>query len=338
MMHKTTRYASLLLALVLLLSGCLLPETATKDTSASDRILFAMDTEMSLRLYGDEGGKTMDELEALLRELDGDLSVTARDGALAELNRTGRSDNEHIQNLTRGALALSAETDGALDITLYPASLLWGFTTDAHRIPAAEELEALSGRLGMDRITLDETGVTLQPDTVLDFGALAKGYAADLCRAQMEQAGLSGILNLGGNIQTVGAKPDGTDWVIGIQDPDGPDYRLTLTLPGSAAVVTSGDYQRYFEADGVRYCHILDPETRSPVRGSLRSVTVVAEQGLTADGLATALFVLGREKGTELWRQRQDFEAIWMEADGTVHITAGLAGKVSGAECQVIEP
>jgi thiamine biosynthesis lipoprotein len=177
---------------------------------------------------------------------------------------------------------------------------------------------------------------------MLDFGALAKGYAADLCRSAMENAGVSGILSLGGNIQTVGTKPDGSDWVIGVRDPDDPGrYALTLRLQGSQALVTSGDYQRYFEADGVRYCHILDPQTLSPVRGGLRSVTVVTGAdpgGRMADGFSTALYVLGREAGTALWRQLGGFEVIWIEDDGRVWVTPGLEGRVAEGEYEVIEP
>ena len=114
-------------------------------------------------------------------------------------------------------------------------------------------------------------------------------------------------------------------------------YLLTLRLSGAKAVVASGDYQRYFMQDSVRYCHILDPETLAPVRGSLRSVTVVAEGGLLADSLSTALYVLGREAGTTLWRQRGDFEAIWIEDDGSVWVTPGLKDRIVEGDFRVIE-
>ena len=325
------------IALVLaLLTGCILPEGAEPDRTSSERTVFAMDTEMSLRLYGDDG-TGMDALASLLNALDRELSVTDDDSDLTALNRTGSSDNANLRALTEAALSISRRTGGALDVTLFPASLRWGFTTDEHRIPEPAELEALRGSVGMDGIALSETGITLTQGRILDFGALAKGYAADLCRAELEGRKRTGILNLGGNIQTVGQKPDGSDWVIGIQDPEDPGaFLLTLSVRGSTAVVTSGDYQRYFEQDGVRYCHILDPETLSPVRGSLRSVTVVADSGVLADGLATALFVLGRERAAEVWRSSEDFEAIFLEDDGTVWITGGLEGKTAGAEVQVI--
>ena len=115
-------------------------------------------------------------------------------------------------------------------------------------------------------------------------------------------------------------------------------YLLTLRLSGSASAVASGDYQRFFMQDGVRYCHILDPKTLSPVRGSLRSVTVVTDGGLKADGLSTALFVLGREAGIALWQSMGDFEAVWIEANGTVWITPGLKDRVVEGSYQVIEP
>ena len=338
-MYRITKIAGILLALALLLSGCILPDGTDQSRAASERSVFAMNTEMSLRLYGDADGSAMQGLAERIAELDRALSVTAENSDLAALNQSGASENAHIRTLTERAIALSARTGGALDITLYPASLLWGFTTDAQRIPEEAELEALRDRVGMDGISLTETGVRLAEGRMLDFGALAKGYAADLCREELERKKLSGILNLGGNIQTVGSKPDGSDWMIGLQDPDDPGaFFLTLRITGSMAVVTSGDYQRYFEQDGVRYCHILDPETLSPVRGSLRSVTIVAKEGLLADGLATALFVLGREKGAELWRESGDFEAVWRESDGTAWITPGLEAMAAGGNYRVIEP
>ena len=330
----------ILLALALLLSACdLLPDPNTGSRTMSEQSIWAMDTQMDLRLYGDGDGSVMGSLTALLNELDRTFSATSANSALTALNESGQTDNERISYLAGRAREISALTDGALDITLLPVSRAWGFGTGSYRIVPAEELEALRGVVGMDRITVADGAVSLAAGTKLDFGALAKGYAADLCRAKLEQAGLSGILSLGGNIQTVGTKPDGSDWVVGVQDPDDAGrYVLTLRLTGTRAAVTSGDYQRYFEQDGVRYCHILDPGTLSPVRNSLRSVTVVADEGLLADGLSTALFVMGREAGEAFWRKQRNFEAIWIEADGTVWVTPGLRDRIAEGSYEVIEP
>ncbi len=335
------RLLAVLLLLALLLAACeLLPDVGAKPREISEQSIWAMDTQMDLRLYGDADGACMAKLTALLNELDRELSATDPDSALSALNSSGRTDDARIVYLTGRALELSGICGGALDITLLPVSRAWGFTTEAQAVPEAGALEALRERVGMDRITLADGELSLPAGTELDFGALAKGYAADLCRAEMEAAGLSGILSLGGNIQTVGTKPDGSDWIIGVQDPDDPGrYALTLRLTGSRAAVSSGDYQRFFMQDGVRYCHILDPETLAPVRGTLRAVTVVADEGLLADGLSTALFVLGREAGEAFWReQARSFEAIWIEEDGSVWVTPGLADSIVEGSFEVIEP
>ena len=122
-----------------------------------------------------------------------------------------------------------------------------------------------------------------------------------------------------------------------MQDPDDPAaYVVTLSVEGTRAVVTSGDYQRYFEYDGTRYCHIFDPATGCPVQGELRSVTVVAESGLLADGLSTALFVMGYDKGEALWRESDDFECIWLFSDGSVRLTQGLEQAASGCAFTVV--
>lgn len=325
---------------MVLFTGCnLLPEGGSPSRAVSESSIWAMDTQMELRLYGDTEGAVMAELITVLNRLDKTLSATSAESALTALNESGRTEDADIVYLAAKARTVSAQTGGALDITLLPVSRLWGFGTDSYTVPDSAELEALRDRVGMDKLTVSDGAVSVSAGTMLDFGALAKGYAADLCRAKMEEAGIAGILSLGGNIQTVGTKPDGSDWIIGVQDPDDMGrYLLTLRLSGSASAVASGDYQRFFMQDGVRYCHILDPKTLSPVRGSLRSVTVVTDGGLKADGLSTALFVLGREAGIELWRQRGDFEAVWIEADGTRWITPGLKDRVVEGSYQVIEP
>ena len=334
------KHLFIILVLALFLVGCnLLPDAGEQPRALSESSIWAMDTQMDLRLYGDKDGTLMAELTATLNRLDHTLSATAADSALTALNESGWTDDRDIVYLASNARKISEQTGGALDITLLPVSRLWGFTTGSYGVPAAADLEALRDRVGMDKLSLTDESVSVPAGTKLDFGALAKGYAADLCRARMEEAGLSGLLALGGNIQTVGTKPDGTDWIIGVQDPnDAGRYILTLRLTGSKAAVSSGDYQRYFVQDSVRYCHIMDPETLAPVRGSLRSVTVVANEGLLADGLSTALYVLGREAGTELWRQRGNFEAVWIEDDGVVWVTPGLKDRIADGDCQVIEP
>jgi thiamine biosynthesis lipoprotein len=330
----------LLLVLALLLAACdLLPDPNTGSRAMSEQSIWAMDTQMDLRLYGDADGAVMAELTALLNELDRTFSATSANSALTALNESGRTEDAGIVYLTCQAQEISALTGGAMDITLLPVSRAWGFPAKSYRVPDAAELEALRAVVGMDRITVSDGVVTLADGTMLDFGALAKGYAADLCRAKLEEAGRSGILSLGGNIQTVGTKPDGSDWIVGVQDPDHEGrYVLTLRLTGTKAAVTSGDYQRNFTQDGVLYCHILDPGTLSPVRGTLRAVTVIADEGLLADGLSTALYVMGREAGEAFQRERGGFEAIWIEADGTVWVSPGLQDRIVEGSFEVIEP
>ena len=328
------------LALALLLSACnLLPDAGAKPQAVSEQSIWAMDTQMDLRLYGDSDGKLMAKLTALLNELDRSLSATNPDSALSALNRSGATTDPQLMQLAAEALTVSEQTGGALDVTLLPVSRAWGFTTEHKAVPEPDVLEALRERVGMDKLLLSAAGLELAEGTELDLGSVAKGWAADRCRGEMEKAGLSGILSLGGNIQTVGTKPDGSPWIVGVQDPnDTGRYSLTLRLTGARAVVSSGDYQRFFMENGVRYCHILDPKTLAPVQGSLRCVTVVADSGVRADALSTALYVLGRETGAALWRSLRDFEAIWQEADGSVWITPGLKEAVAEGSFEVIEP
>ena len=325
---------ALLTAMILLLT---LPACGAQPArTARDREVFAMDTVMELRVY-DSSDAVLDEMDAALAALSRELNAEDDNGGLYALNRAGGGENAALADLVRRAAALSARTGGALDVSLHLASLAWGFPSKRYSIPTEADLTELANHCGMRLVACAGDRITLQNGAELDLGAVAKGYAADRCRAILERAGVSGILSLGGNIQTVGKKPDGSDWTVAIQDPDDPgSYLLTMTVTGTKSVVTSGDYQRFFERDGARYCHILNPETLSPARNGLRMVTIVADEGFLADGLSTALFVMGLERGIEFWRAGNDFEAIWLTEDGTVTVTEGLEDRISYKNAEVV--
>lgn len=321
---------ALLVLLLLPLCGCA-PQADTRE-------IFAMDTVMELTVYGSGAADRTRETAELLSWLEAKLSVTRADSEVARLNAGKTVDlSKETAELLRRSLRLRDETGGALEPFLYPLTRLWGFTTGDYRVPSdAEIAETLAGIRG-GSYTLEGDTASLH-GLALDFGAVTKGYAGQLAAERLRAAGVtSAILSLGGNVQTVGLKPDGSLWNVAIRDPEDPEGYLGVLAVGETAVVTSGGYQRYFEEDGVRYIHILDPETGRPADAGLSSVTIVSADGLLADGLSTALYVLGLDRAEALWRDRSDFEAVLVAKDGAIYVTAGLAEAFSGAEFQVIE-
>jgi thiamine biosynthesis lipoprotein len=177
-------------------------------------------------------------------------------------------------------------------------------------------------------VTLGEDcSLSLEDGTMIDLGAVAKGYTGDLLCEALEKRGVrAAIVNLGGNVQTYGKKPDGSRWKIGIASPDGEGSACTVMTNG-AAIVTSGAYERYFEKDGRRYCHIIDPSNGRPVDGDLLSVTVIGENGFECDALSTAMFVLGKDGAISYWREHGGFEMILITEKG-VSATSGIASDV----------
>lgn len=318
--------AALVLGLLLSLpAGC-----QVEDVEEESRI-FAMDTVMTLTYHGQDresGREALEEGVAAVYELEDLLSATAPDSEISALNEAGQAHlSPDTAQLLSAALELCALTGGALDITAYPAVEAWGFTTGEYRVPNQAELEELGDHIDYTRVSLDQESASLPDGMKLDLGAVAKGYTADrLAKLAQERDITSALLDLGqSTILALGAKPDGSPWRIGIQDPQGEGYLGVLELEGQA-MGTSGGYQRYFERDGVRYWHIIDPATAAPARSGLLSVTVVSPSGLACDGLSTALFVMGLERGTQFWRDHPEleFEALFILEDGSLALTSGL--------------
>ena len=232
---------------------------------------------------------------------------------------------ERTAELLSFALRMAQETGGALEPTLYPVLSAWGFTTDENRIPPGGQIDGLLETVGYDRVQVTDDGVTMADGMMLDLGSVGKGYAGDRAEQILREKGIdSAVLDIGGNIQAVGTKPDGSDWKLGLRSPFGEGIFGTLQI-ADKAVVTSGNYERYFIGeDGVRYGHILDPKTGYPVDNGLASVTIIAKEGKVCDALSTALFVMGLEDAVRYWRSRQEeqpFDMILVTEEKEVYVT-----------------
>lgn len=315
-----------LMALVLalcLLSGC------GRSTPVSATV-FAMDTVMELSVYGDE--TVLDEAEALIYDLEAQVSVTREGSEISAINRTGSGTvTGEAKALMARALELCRRTEGALDISIYPVVRAWGFTTGEYQVPDHRTISGLLARVDYSEIEFDaETGtVTLPEGMEIDLGSVTKGYLSSRLAELFRDRGISSaLINLGGNVQALGTKPDGSLWQVAVQDPERDSYLGVLSI-ADRAVITSGGYERYFEEDGTTYWHIMDPATGYPADSGLISVTVVGQDGTVCDALSTALFVMGLEKATAFWQASEDFEAIFVTDDRTVYITEGLRDSFS---------
>ena len=341
MLKQLKRYIALLLAMVMVcamaLTGCA-GKKGTSENTASDeepysRDIFAMDTYMTVSAYGDAGEKAVDAAVKEINRLDELLSTGKASSEVSELNASnGGKLSADTNALMDAALDLYESTDHVFDITIYPVMKLWGFTDQNYKVPSEGDLKAALTLV--DASTLDynkakKTVAFTVDGTQIDFGGIAKGYtSATVAQLYKDYGVTSGLVNLGGNVQTVGFKPDGSEWRIGIQDPEDENDMLGVVQTHDAAVITSGGYERNFEEDGVVYHHIIDPVTGYPADSGLISVTIVSEDGTLADGLSTSLFIMGKDKAIEYWKAHsKDFDFVLCEDDGTLVVSKGLKDK-----------
>ena len=325
-----------LLIFLLFLPGC---SASSRQTSESSSIyLTAMDTVMLLTAYGPHRQEALECAQAEITALDSLLSVGNPNSEISRLNATGSGQlSEEIELLFSQALSLSRDTEGLFDPTVHPLVKLWGFYDKAYHVPTSQELSQVLERVDYRRVTFDpDTGaVTLGAGQSIDLGGIGKGFTSQRVTEIMKASGVtSAMLSLGGNIQCLGSKPDGSPWNIGIRNPWSQTGELYCAVQvQDQAVITSGGYERYFVEDGVTYLHILDPRTGFPAQSGLSSVSIVTSNGTLGDGLSTALYIMGLEKGSDYWRAHRDaFEAIFIADDGSLYATSGLQGRITSQE------
>ena len=292
------------------------------------RTLFCMDTYMTLTAYGDKADEALRSACDAMEILDEEWSVTNPNSEIYAANHAeGKTVpiSEETEHIIKFAKEISQQTDGALDITIFPVLQLWGFTTDNFRVPDDSEIQKLLESVDCSKIIADTGSLKLSSDMMLDLGSVAKGYAAKAAADVLKMNGIkSAILDLGGNIQTIGLKPDGSEWNIGIRDP-GADGIVGTVSVEDRSVVTSGGYERFFTQDGVTYHHILDPKTGKPANNGFASVTIIGEDGVNCDALSTSLFIMGPDKAEEYWKQQGGFDYIGITDSGELILTKSIA-------------
>jgi thiamine biosynthesis lipoprotein len=271
---------------------------------------------------------------AEIRRLEGLLSTWIPTSELSRVNAAAGSAAVPVSPETLAVVQYSLQTaeltDGGFNIAIGPAVEAWSVTERQH-VPTEVELQQLIPLVDLQGIHVDVSKQTVSLDRAgmrIDIGGIGKGYAADRAVEVMRKAGATaGVVALSGDIKTFGQLPDGHGFPVGIQHPRNEGAILVWIELQDEAISTAGDYERSFERNGIRYHHILDPRTLQPARGC-QSVTVIAREGVWADGLDTGIFVMGPERGMELVEHLVDVEAIIVDAEGRMLVSSGLKNRI----------
>jgi len=273
---------------------------------------------------------------AEFERLEGLLSTWRPASDVSRLNAAAGGGPVPVHPDTRAVLHAAAQvsdwTEGKFDVTFGALADAWRFDHDQdNRVPAAEEIAARLPRVDHRAVVIDDRRGTValaRADVRVHVGGIGKGYAVDRAVAVLRAAGLTDFMVQAGGDLYVAGTAGTSPWRLGIQDPRGPANQPFATVElADATFSTSGDYERYFERDGVRYHHILDPDTGQPARGT-RSVTIVTREATWADGLSTGVFILGPQNGMALVERLPDVEAVIVTAENEVLVSSGLRDQV----------
>lgn len=317
---KFKQIAALVSSFVFLLSGC---TSSPQEKLEYTDTLF--DTVISVTLYDSSDKEILEKCKELCQTYDKLFDKNNEESDIYKINHAKGNavtvSDDTITLLEEG-IYYSKLSNGAFDITIGAVSNLWDFKSDAHIIPENTEIEAAKAHVDYNTIVIQNNTVRLEdPHSMVDVGAIAKGYIADCLKEYLEYEGIqNAVINLGGNVQTIGSKPDGSDYNIGIQKPfDESGAPITSVRISDQSMVTTGIYQRYFETNDKLYHHILDPVTGYPCENNLYSVTIITDSSLTADALSTTCFLLGYEDGMRLINQLEDVDAVFITNDNELH-------------------
>lgn len=324
------------------LSGCSskVNTTQTADSESQEPIsttAIKLNTAVTITIYDSQNKNLLTECMNLCDKYEKIFSRTASDSELYKLNHrqltpVDGTDNTYqvsdsLAELIQKGLYYSDLSDGAFDIAIEPLTSLWDFTAEDPQVPEDSLIQTALSKCDYHNVSVggkDNNEITLKTDdTAIELGAIAKGYIADRIKDYLKKNGVKhAVIDLGGNILLLGSKTDGSKYNIGIQKPFGETGEpITSIKVANKSVVTTGIYQRYFEADGKIYHHILDPRTGYPCENTLYSDTIITDSSLTADALSTVCYLMGYEAASDLIDQLENVDALFITNDDEIHYT-----------------
>lgn len=327
---------AILLTLIFLFmaSGC--AQKKSEEEESVVRTSFMMGTMITIKVFGPGRAGVADAVAARFKQLEELMSVNIETSEVSQINANAGKQavkvSEDTFNVIRKAVEYAEKTDGLFDPSVGPLVELWGIGTSHAKVPTQAEIGQVLPLVNYKNIQLNEAEQTIyltQPGMKIDVGGIAKGYAADKAiEIYREHNVKSAFVNLGGNVMVHGRKPDNSLWKIGIQHPRQIRDELMATIDmDDITVVTSGDYERFFERDGVRYHHILNPKTGYPADTGLMSASIIGETSADADALSTSVFLLGVDKGKEL-AEECGFQVMLVDINKRIYLSEGLEGKM----------
>lgn len=327
-------FSLLLIFTISFFPGCRRNEETEYNNQSSQ--LFALDTVIDITAYGENSEKAMKAAEDEIHRLEKIFSVTDNQSDIYKLNNSASNEtviDSEAYILLDYAKYINTITEGNFDVTVYPVMELWGFTDKNYKVPDESEIAEALSLVNSKNIVLKENYTArLNNNAKVDLGGIAKGYIADKAAQAMKNAGVEyGIISLGGNIRTVGTKPSGENFKIGIKHPDSDEY-FAIIDTGDCSVITSGAYQRNFTREGKTYHHIIDPETGYPADSDIQSVTIIGEDGALCDALSTAIFIGGSDYAAKLYKQSIFFDYAILTKDYKVIASQGLQERLSIAD------
>jgi thiamine biosynthesis lipoprotein len=331
-----------LAALVFLASAGPLGVCSAARAETVEEVRIKMGSRFELTVVADDGAEARRALERAWSEIDrleAMISSWSESSETAEINRRAGERpvvvSPELFGLVARSLKVAELTGGAFDPTFAALSGLWDFKSPTPAIPSAEAIRSALEKVGTSHVELDREARTVyltEPGVRLGFGAIGKGFAANSTVRLLRSLGIeSGVVSAGGDLFAFGRREDGTPWRVGIADPRDEERSFATLLVSEQAVATSGDYESFFELDGQRYSHILDPHTGWPVQ-EVRSATVICADAELADALATAISVMGIEQGLRLIDRLQGIEALMVDGEGRMHFSANLRSQLESVE------
>lgn len=329
---KTSKILLFLISTILFLSGCSKKNILSEPVAKTE---FVLGTVCTITLYDKAPAEAFEKSFKRLKEIEDKMTINAPGSEVDSVNNAAGSDYVKVSDDTfyviKEGKYYSKLSGGLFDVSVGPLVKLWNIGTDNARVPSQEEINSRLPNVGYENILLDEKGKKVMlknKEMLIDLGGIAKGYAADEVKKILVGYGIkNAIINLGGNVLTIGDNPQGRPWRIGIQNPDASrgDYVGTIQAT-DLTVVTSGIYERYFVSDGKHYHHMLNPFDGYPFDNNLASVTIVTKDSIIGDAFSTSVFGKGLDKGLEYVSQQKNMEAIFITKDNKVYITPGLKG------------